>query len=486
MTNQFTSATIPKAYHQVALLGRPNVGKSTLFNRLVGKRKAVVSDIAGTTRDRLQQVITHQKQQFVLVDMAGIEPALSEKTEISIGTQRQVEQALKDASLIIWVVDRLDGVTVQDERVAELVRRLNKPVIVAVNKCDAEQHESDQLEFMRFGFQPLIPISAVHNRGVLELLDAVVAGLTPLPSPTVPHLYEDGERRELTIAILGRPNVGKSTLLNTIVGEERSVVSPVSGTTRDAVDTVISADGFFGNTFTKFQTLRIVDTAGIRQRGKMGHEIEAWSVLRSLDSLDDAEIALLLVDASEGVTHQDLIVAQKIVDAGKPLILMVNKWDLVLAKRGLVAGTLEADAAQEELLNQLIRKAPFLGWCQVIFVSALTKLNVRYLGGLVLRAHHAWNFTPKEEELREITAELQKSPRLKNLVSIAFQRNKPPVFIVHLHGSLLPHFTTRRFLENALRDFFELGPTPMKLWFERSQRDGRAGGARKNRNPKKR
>ncbi len=479
------STQVTTAYHQVALLGRPNVGKSTLFNRLVGKRQAVVSDIAGTTRDRLQQLITHQKQQFVLVDMAGIEPTLSDKTEISEATQRQIETALKDASIIVWVVDRFDGVTTQDERVAELVRRLGKPVIVAVNKCDAPQHEGDQLEFLRFGFSPLIPISAVHNRGTLELLDAIVAGLQKLPEPTVPLLFDDGSERELNIAILGRPNVGKSTLLNTIVGEERSVVSPISGTTRDAVDTVIPAEGFFGNTFTKFQTLRVVDTAGIRQRGKMGHEIEAWSVVRALDTLDAASVAILVIDANEGVTHQDLIVAQKIVDAGKPLILMLNKWDLVLEKQGLIAGTVEADAEQEKLLAQLVRKAPFLSWCQVIFVSALTKLNVQFLSGLVLRAYSAWTFEPKVEDLAAIAGELRKSPRLKNLGTIDYQRGKPPVFIVNLHGSLMPHFTTRRFVDNAIRDYLNVGPTPIKLWFERTQRDGRSGGVRKNRNHRK-
>lgn len=464
---------ISHGFHHVALLGRPNVGKSTLFNRLLGKRQAVVADVAGTTRDRLLELVKHNGTEFVLVDMAGIEPALSDANEISQGMQKQIEQALAQASLIVWVVDQA-GVTAQDEKVAELLRRLNKPVVVAVNKCDDTMHEINQFEFTQFGFAPIVPISAMHARGILELKEHVVAELKQLPAPATEAAdFEDGTDRELRLAIIGRPNVGKSTLLNALSGEYRAVVSPVSGTTRDAIDTVLPAKQIFGNTFTKFQTIRIIDTAGIRQRSKMGHEVEAWSVLRSLDTLDAADVALLLVDATEGVTHQDMIVAEKILKSGKPLVLVINKWDAVLAPKNLIAGTEEDTKEQEILMARILRKAPFLRWTQVIFVSASEGLNLQHLGNLINRAYLAWTKEPDEKSLNEIVAELKKNPRLRNLTGITFQRAKPPVFVMHVNSSVVTHFTTRRFVENALRDYLELGPTPIKIWVERNFTDRR-------------
>jgi len=462
--------SLPTPLHTVALVGRPNVGKSTLYNRLLKRRLAVVSEVAGTTRDRLKEVIRFGDTSFVLMDMAGIEPALTEKNEISVGMQHQVEQALAEASLIIWVVDGVAGATPQDKKVAELLRRLHKPIVVAVNKCDHESHLTSQYEFAQFGFEPYFPLSAIHGRGIIELLNAVTDTLKDLPVPErTEEVYDDGNDRELRLAILGRPNVGKSTLLNVLCGEDRAVVSPISGTTRDSVDTRIAAADFFGKTFTKFQQVRIIDTAGIRQRSKMGHTVEAWSVLRSLDTLDFAQVALWVIDSMENMTHQDLVVAQRIMDAGRPLIIVANKWDAYLEKKGIIPGTTEADVEQELFQNRLLYKAPFLIWTQLIFVSAKTGFNVEYLGKVVLRAYLAWSHVYPQELLDTLTTELAKSPRLKKLKSITFEHAEPPVFIIHMTQTELPHFTTRRFIERALRDYLDIGPTPIKLWVDKPE-----------------
>ncbi len=448
---------------RVALVGRPNVGKSTLFNRFIGARQAVVADIAGTTRDRLERDLTWNERQFLLVDMAGLEPTLNEKSEIRIGMQRQVQVALQTADVIIWVVDSIEGVTGTDKIIAELLRRTGKPVVVAANKCDHPKHELSHMEFAEFGFLPVFPISAMHDRGIEPLLDEVVTLL-----PEQGQGEQPDTERELKIAITGRPNVGKSTLLNALVGEERSVVSAEAGTTRDSVDTIIPADNVFGNLFTRWRTVRIIDTAGIRRRGKIDRSIEGWSVIRSFDAIDAADVTLLLLDSTEGLVHQDTQVVERVLDAGKPLIIVVNKWDAVLTEKNLIAGTEEDDKAQGAFLDTLRHSLRFINWAQVIFVSALTGLHIKTLGKLINNAYIAWSREIKQEELDEITGQLRKMPRLVNLRKITFEHSKPPVFHVHTHGKYLPHFSTRRYIDNALRDFFELGPTPIKIWVKRS------------------
>jgi GTPase len=444
--------------YKVALVGRPNVGKSTLFNRIIGGRHAVVSDIAGTTRDRLERPVDYKGKRFVLVDMAGLEPALSDKNEISQGMQRQVERALKDSSAIIWVTDAVAGLTPSDEMAAELLRRQHKPVVVAVNKADNSNQELGQYEFSRFGFETMVPISAIHGRNVETLLDALVEAL-----PEEPVAVENDDR-ELRLAIVGRPNVGKSTLLNAMTHDFRSVTSAIGGTTRDAVDTVLSATEVFGETFTKWKTVRLIDTAGIRRRGKIDRSIEGWSVLRSYAAIDAAEVVLFVIDATEKLVHQDLQVANRVTDAGRALVLVVNKWDAVLEAKGFVAGTPEDDEAQSDFLNDLREQMAFMPWVQVLFLSALTGTNVHVIGKLVLNAYVAWSQDIDQNELDELAEQLKKMPRLKNLRRITYEHASPPVFFLHVHGEYLPHFSTNRYVENALRDFFNMGPTPIKIW----------------------
>jgi GTP-binding protein len=242
------------------------------------------------------------------------------------------------------------------------------------------------------------------------------------------------------------------------------VVSPEAGTTRDAVDTILPSEALFGSIFTRWKTVRIVDTAGIRRRGKIDRSIEGWSVVRSYDAIDEADVTLLLLDVTEGLVHQDTQVMQRVVDAGKPLVLILNKWDLILEKKGIIAGTEEDEAAQEEFLDKLRHQLQFINWVQVLFLSAFTGLHLRVIGKLVNNAYIAWSREIDQHELNELAKELRKFPRLTALKKITFEHAKPPVFHVHTDGKELIHFSTRRYIENAIRDYFEMGPTPIKIW----------------------
>jgi GTP-binding protein len=447
------------AMPRVALIGRPNVGKSTLFNRLLKKRVAVVADVAGTTRDRLEQPLQWSGKQFIIVDMAGLEPTLAEPSEIRQGTQLQIERALQEASVIIWVVDGVLGIQAQDQQIAVLLRSLHKPVIIAVNKLDHPKHEVAQYEFAQFGFEGIAGISAVHDRGMGDLLDQVTA---QLPSQEAGITIKD--EKELRISIVGRPNVGKSTLLNTLVQEERSVVSAVAGTTRDSVDTVIPVDELFPKTYTKWRQIRFIDTAGIRRRGKIGHSVEAWSVVRSFDAIDLSEVVLFMIDGTEGLVHQDLQVSDKIIDSGRAAVLLINKWDLVLKEKEIFPGTPEEQALQEKILATLLHQAPFLHWVQVLFLSAQEKINVQMIGKVVLKAYNSWNLKVSEEDLKDFSEQLHRHPRFKNLLHVSYEHACPPVFHVHVEGKALPHFSDIRMIENSLRQYFDIGSTPIKVW----------------------
>ena len=432
----------------IGLVGRPNVGKSSLFNRLIGKRLAVVADLAGTTRDRIEASIELDGTTALLFDLAGIEPQL-DGTELSANVQEQIMVSLAKADVLVWVVDGKQGADPRDADLARLLRRYGRPVIVAVNKCDNPEADVAEFEYTQFGLQPVLTLSAIHGRGIRELRQALSAVL-PKDKEIAVKTPE-----QMSIAIVGRPNVGKSTLLNRLAGETRAVVSPVAGTTRDAVHIQIGR-------------IRLVDTAGVRRRGKVGHEVEAWSVVRTMDAVDSSDVAILLLDATEGMTHQDLQVAQLITDSGRALILAINKWDLVLEKEGIVAGQEKEIELQEQYLNRLQRQAPFLYWAQVLFLSAIDGLNVEQIERLAERAYRDWSFMPSKEDLRHLTSQLQRMPRLKNLLGLECPHSRPPVFILKIEGKTLPHFSTHRAAENAIRTYFEIGSTPIKIWSDLS------------------
>jgi GTP-binding protein len=274
--------------------------------------------------------------------------------------------------------------------------------------------------------------------------------------------------KELKIAIIGRPNVGKSTLLNALTDDERSVVSSVPGTTRDSVDTLIPATQLFKRTFTRWEQVRIIDTAGIRRRGKIEMGIESWSFLRTINAVEEAEITLLMLDGTEGLTQQDLHIAQRILEIGRPVIILVNKWDAVLSAKNIVPGTVEDVKQQEVFLDMLRKEASFLFWAQVLFLSAQEKINLHIVSRLVLNAYNAWNLDVDQKDLDALVEKLKFQPLFKNLQKITMQHNKPPVFHLHVEGKNLPHFSTHRAAENVLREVFDIGPTPIKIWSETS------------------
>ncbi len=340
----------------VAIVGRPNVGKSTLFNRLVGERRSIVGDEPGITRDRIYGESEWAGRRFSLVDTGGIVP--DETEVIPANIFRQAEFAITEAAMLVWVVDARAGATPLDEELARLLRTTDKPVLVAANKVDTAKLEALAGEFHRFGFDEVLPISAENSDGVAELLDALVERLPPAGASRSEEEEADERKREVRLAIVGRPNVGKSSLLNRLLGEERVIVSEVAGTTRDAVDTVLEAEG---------RTFRLIDTAGIRRKGKTEEMAEKLSVVMARRSLERADVAVVVVDAVEGVAALDANIAGYALDAGCSIILAVNKWDAVPDKDNHSVSVFERD---------LRFKMRFLEWAPVMTISALAGQRV--------------------------------------------------------------------------------------------------------------
>jgi len=458
----------------VALVGRPNVGKSTLFNRLVGRRKAIVEELAGTTRDRLYGDSFWNGRDFIVVDTGGIEfgPAgphnrAEQRKAISAGGYQvgvssglflkeirgQAELAISEAEVILFLVDVETGVTSSDEDVAILLRRTNKPVLLVVNKVDHVNREADVADFYALGLGDPIPISAINGFGTGDLLDILVE---TFPVSEV----EEEEDESIKIAVLGRPNVGKSSLLNRLLGEERVIVSDVPGTTRDAIDTKIRVDDL---------EVTLIDTAGIRRRGKIEPGVEKYSFLRSLKAINRAEVCLLLLDASEIVAAQDAHIAGYIIEEKKSIVLIVNKWD-----------TIEKTTHTMEAFTQLIRtELKFLDFAPILFISAKTGQRVSQVLPTALRV--------QDERLRRIpTGDLNRllqeavathPPRGAKGYRLRFfyvtqAGVSPPTFIFFVNDHRLVHFGYKRYLENMLRDHYEFLGTPLRLAF-RSRGDRR-------------
>ncbi len=460
----------------IAIIGRPNVGKSTLFNRLAGERLAVVDEVPGTTRDRLVAEAEWRGVSFDIVDTGGIDPsALSRGEPLSVGSaeyiahiRSQAEIAVRDADAIIFMVDVESGITPADQEVAGLLRRLQRhvegerwpPVVLAVNRCDNPQRRDEAQVFHELGMGDPIPISALHGRGTGDLLDALVQRL-PHPPEEIPSAEIQEEETGLQVAIVGRPNVGKSSLLNRLLGEERVIVSPIPGTTRDAVDTYLEYEG---------TPVTLIDTAGIRRRGRIEPGVEKYSVLRALKAMERAEVVLLLIDATEGVTNQDAHIAGMILEKFKSVITLVNKWDLI-----------PKDAYTLDEYGLHVREAlKFLDYVPLLFISAKTGLRVGKILPLALQI--------QEERLRRIpTGELnrllrkalnihppptRKGKRLR--VYYASQvRTAPPTFLFHVNDPELVHFTYKRFLENQIRSEYGFLGTPIRLSFRKR---GKAAG----------
>jgi len=437
----------------VAIVGRPNVGKSTLFNRLIGERRSIVGDEPGITRDRIYGQVDWGGAKFSLIDTGGIVP--DDDAVIPANILKQAGMAIDEAEVLIWVVDARTGITQLDEELARLLRSTGKRVLVAANKTDSARLESESTEFFQFGFDDVFPVSAEQGIGVGELLDAVVETIKSHDE----QQDEVEEPRELRLAIVGRPNVGKSSLLNRILGEERVIVSPVAGTTRDAIDTVLQ---------TPERKFRLIDTAGIRRKGKTDEMAEKLSVIMARKSLERADVAIVIVDAIEGVTALDANIAGYAVDAGCSIILAVNKWDAVQDKETSTAFEFE---------RGLRDKMKFLEWAPVVTISALTGQRVERILPLVVKADEARNRRIPTAQLNDFFERAIAQPRGGTAPSPAkggMSRLKvqyltqvglrPPTFVVFTSGGKPGlHFSYERYLLNRLREEFDFFATPLRI-----------------------
>jgi len=444
----------------VAFVGRPNVGKSTLFNRIIGKRLAVVSEVAGTTRDRLYAEGEWGGYIFIVVDTGGIEVTsghhtapLSEDSERFLPLIRQQASiAIQDADVIIQVVDGQSGITAADREVAEILRQSKKPVIVAANKLESSKLWDTAYEFYELGLGEVFAVSALHGSGTGDLLDAIVEAI-----PT--EFFDEEEDDSLKIAILGRPNTGKSTLLNKLIGEERAIVSPIPGTTRDATDTKFRWHG---------QEISLIDTAGIRRRGKIDPGIEKYSVLRAIKALQRADIAILLVDAEEGVTAQDAHIGGMLGDSTAGIMILVNKWDLIAKDTHTMV----------EFEQQIRHDLSFLPYAPVMFISAKVGKRVDRILPLAVEVNETrYRRVPTgtlNKFMREMTS--KNPPPSKSGVRLKFfyvtqPGVAPPTFIFFVNKPKWVHFGYQRFLENRLREEFSLEGTPIRIVFRARSED---------------
>ena len=448
----------------VAIVGRPNVGKSTLFNRLVGRKVAIVEDVPGTTRDRLYADTEWKGIPFTLVDTGGLEilegRPPDERQPLAVASAQYVEHiraqaqmAIEEADVIIFVVDVVDGPTAADKDVADILRRSRKPVILAVNKADNDERREAAVEFYELGLGDPIPISAIHGTGIGDLMDEVVKHL--------PRVEEEPEIEAVKIAIVGRPNVGKSSLLNRILGQERVIVSEIPGTTRDAVDTYLEWEG---------HPIVLIDTAGIRRRGRVRPGLEKYSVLRAMRAIGRCDVALLVLDGAEGVTAQDAHIAGYIIDEAKSVIVVVNKWDLVPRRPGI----------KEDYERAIRYELKFLDYVPILFTSAKTGEGVDRIIPLALRI--------QEERLVRIP-----TGRLNRIIQDAVDRHRPPskagkslkiyyvtqasvsppTFVFFVNDPELVHFSYERYLENTIRKHYPFLGTPLKLVFRERTRKPR-------------
>lgn len=452
----------------VAIVGRPNVGKSTLFNRLTGEQRAVVDDAPGTTRDRLVGSAEWNGVVFHVVDTGGIEPLprttrgenpLSESSAQFIPQIRaQAEMAIQEADAVIFMTEVRAGITAADREVAEMLRRHQKrdpitgapfpPVVLAVNKSENLKRDAESVEFYELGMGEPFPLSAMHGTGTGELLDALVAAL-PKAGPT------PEEDTSIKIAIVGRPNVGKSSLLNRLLGEERAIVSPIPGTTRDAVDTPLTYNGI---------AVTLIDTAGMRRRGHIDPGVEKWSVLRALKAIGRADVALLVVDATEPFTAQDTHVAGFILDEMKSVVVIVNKWDVVEKDEHTLV----------EYTKQLRMAFSFMDYVPVLFVSAKTGQRCGQVLPTALEVQEERLARVPTSKLNQLVREAvaahppkAKGNRVLKITYAAQVRSNPPTFLFHVNDPELVHFSYERYLENCLRREYRFLGTPVRLSFRK-------------------
>lgn len=428
----------------VAIVGRPNVGKSTLFNIFANSRISIVEDTPGVTRDRLYAEGDWLDNQFMMVDTGGIEIMNSDAIAVSI--RQQAEIAIKEADVILFVCDARSGIVQEDADVARILRKSGKPIVLAVNKADSPKQELNVYEFYNLGLGEPFPISAANHLGIGDLLDAVVAKF-----PQNKAGVFDNDEDQIKVALIGRPNVGKSSIFNSLVAQERSIVSDVAGTTRDAIDTPVVRNG---------QKYLFIDTAGMRRKGKIDEPIEKYSIIRSLRAVDRSDVVLMVIDAVDGVTEQDKKIAGYAHEAGKGIVIVVNKWDAY-----------EKDENSTLRYTETLRKELiFMQYAPVVYVSALTKQRIHRLPEVI-------NYVAEQNAMRVATSVLnqviadavainppptEKGQRLKILYATQV-KIKPPTFVIFVNEPEIMHFSYQRYLENKLREAFGFEGTPLSM-----------------------
>ena len=429
----------------VALVGRPNVGKSTLFNKIVGKKVSIIEDIPGVTRDRIYQEAKYNEKNFNLVDTGGIDiSSVAFNEEIKL----QAEIAIQEADIVVFIVDGKEGLTTNDLAVRDILRKSNKKIIVAINKMDVKEAKDNIYDFYELGFDTYIPISSIHNTGYIELMDTITNDFTK---------KEEIEDTRIKFSIIGRPNVGKSSLMNALLNEERVVVSNVAGTTRDSIDSVLRYHN---------EEYVAIDTAGMRKKGKVFESVEKYSLLRSLKSIERCDICLVVINAEEGIKEHDKHIAGYAIEKGKGLIFVVNKWDKV------------TDDTIQDFEKKMKAEFQFATYAPIVYLSALTKKRIHTLMPEIVKVSENIKREVKTSILNEVIIDAYqlnlppsyKGKRLKIYFS-SQTGTKPPKFTFRVNNKGLIHFSYERYLENKIRENFDFTGTPITLQFKNRNGD---------------
>ena len=427
----------------VALVGRPNVGKSTIFNRLVGKKISIIEDTPGITRDRIYGSVSYRDYKFHLIDTGGIDLGDEHfNDEIKI----QAELAIEEADIVVLVLDGKEGLTSNDFAVRDILMKSNKPVIAAINKCDSKQIKENIYDFYELGFSNFITVSGEQNIGITDLLDEITKDFN--------EFTEEEEDNRIKFSVIGRPNVGKSSLVNAILNEERVIVSNVAGTTRDAVDTPFNYHG---------EEYVVIDTAGMRKRGKIWENVEKFSLLRSMKAIDRSDVCCIVIDASEGIIEHDKHIAGYAIEAGKAVVIVVNKWDTIENK----------DEEMKKFKNEIKANFQFMPYAKIVFLSAKTKKRIHTLMPEVLKAYENANRQVKTSVLNDVITDaynLNLPPTYKGKRLKIYFANQaatcPPTFNIQVNSKGLIHFSYERYLENKIRESFNFEGTPIVLQFK--------------------
>ena len=427
----------------VALLGRPNVGKSTIFNRLVGKKISIIEDTPGITRDRIYGTVTHNGVSFHLIDTGGIDIA---EEDFNSDIKGQAELAIDEADIILFVVDGKEGLTSNDFVVRDMLRKSKKEIFVVINKTDSKYYKEHEFDFYELGFEHYFPVSGEQNLGIYDLLEGITKDCVEETESKIEEVIH--------FSVIGRPNVGKSSLVNALLNEERVIVSNIAGTTRDAVDTPFT---YHGEDFV------VIDTAGMRKRGKVYENVEKYSLLRSMKAIDRSDVCLLIIDASTGIIEHDKHIAGYAIEAGKPIILVVNKWDTIENK----------DTAMKNFTKELRSEFQFMTYAPIVYLSALTKKRIHTLMPEIKRVYENSKREIKTSLINDVINDAYalnlppsyKGKRLK--IYFTHQaRTCPPTFNIEVNNKGLVHFSYERYLENKIRESFDFEGTPIVIQFK--------------------